>query len=148
MKKLILSLLLIGCSIIVNAQIKNLDKLPQAKRDSILLEIARQTVLKYAPDYYNDINNQPPLIKKIIMPTGDKDAGRVRFVVRFLYEKEFYDKYPNADCVSDLGDVSIWEDTGLASEIAFEGLGIRELDKPSKIRSANGKHLTIKKKRT
>lgn len=148
MKKLILSLLLIGCSIIVNAQIKNLDKLPQAKRDSILLEIARQTVLKYAPDYYNDINNQPPLIEKIIIPTGDKDAGRVYFVVRFFYEKEFYDKYPEAVDASYLGRVCIWENTGLANRIDFEGLGIAELDKPSKIRSANGKHLTIKKKRT
>ena len=77
MKKYLLTLLLIVSSIIVNEQVESSDKLSESKRDSILFDIAKKTVLKYGPDYYEI--NQPPLIKRIIRK-GEHE-GRVTWTI-------------------------------------------------------------------
>ena len=139
MKKYLLTLLLIVCSTIVNAQVKNLGKLPKAKRDSILLDIAKKTVLKYGPDYYEI--NRPPLIERTVIPAGYKDAGRVEITVKYYYKDEFYKKYPNIGTY--LVTVYIWEDTGLAFSIMFEDRGISGFDKVPKTKG--GKHPVFKR---
>ena len=66
MKRILLvGLLLI--SIVVNAfsQVKNLDRLSQTKRDSILISLAKETILKYGPDFYEE-NVIPVITRKTV----------------------------------------------------------------------------------
>lgn len=142
MRKRILTLLLIVCSIIVNAQVKNLDKFPIAKRDSILLEIAKSTVMKYGPEFYEV--NQPPLIERKVVPEGYENVRRVRFIITYPYKEEFYKKYPSS-IGGGMVKVYIWEDSGLVYSIVFDGsLGYDNLDKPQ-FKRTDGKRLIMKR---
>ncbi len=125
----IISLLLIVITSAVNAQVKpvyGLKELPKVKRDSVLLEIARKTILRYGPDYYEI--NRHPLIEKIDKGQDGKPC-RVRYVVKYYYKDEFYKDLPDyiaKECF--LVEVSIWEDNGLAYGVMFDGLGRGALD--------------------
>jgi hypothetical protein len=67
---------------------QNLDLLPQHQRDSILIAISKETVLKYGPGYYRD--NIKPTIERGQVPKeghrGGKDANRVYYWVTYYYD--------------------------------------------------------------
>jgi hypothetical protein len=89
LKKTLSLLPFIGGVFMANSQ--NLDYLPQAKRDSILISIAKEAVLRYGPGYYREYKTpviergQIP-VKGTMNPTGE-NAGKIYYRVTFLYDK-------------------------------------------------------------
>ncbi len=66
MKKYMMILLVIGYPFLMTeAQTKHLDKLSQKQRDSILVSLAKEIILKYGPDFYDE--NRTPVIKRHIL---------------------------------------------------------------------------------
>ncbi|MDR0544216.1 MAG: hypothetical protein LBG30_02550 [Odoribacteraceae bacterium] len=65
---------------------QHLDSLPAAERDTFLLKVAKETVMKYGPDYYRD--HQPPTIKRTSISAiessyGKQHAGRPFYIVLY-----------------------------------------------------------------
>jgi len=134
MKKYLLILIAV-CPILLHGQVTNIDRLPQPERDSALIAIAKQIILKYGPDYYDA--NDPLIIKRRVLTKEDEGeggsrlaagarAGRIEYEVGYLKPKEFRerhpDRYPYTVCVS------IWEDNGLVSHVMFNEFGTTFLD--------------------
>jgi hypothetical protein len=96
---------------------QHLDSLPIVKRDSILLKIAKETVMKYGPGYYRD--HQPPMIKRLIMSEqGTKDGkgntGRIYYSVTYPEDATVEQCELNAAAI-----VNIWADTDSAFRVFF-----------------------------
>jgi hypothetical protein len=106
-KKTLSILTFIGGVFMANSQ--NLDSMPQAQRDSLLISTAKEVVLRYGPGYYRE--DKKPVIKRSIYPKFEtdqgKNAGRLVFGIKFFYDKtkEQLDK----DYAAAIG---IWGDTG------------------------------------
>ncbi|MDR0333129.1 MAG: hypothetical protein LBI15_06650 [Dysgonamonadaceae bacterium] len=120
-KKIILGFLLcVSYNTISIAQ--NLSSMPIAQRDSLLISIAKEVVLKYGPDYYREYQ-EPEIIRKQIPLEGDVtggNAGRYGYVITFLYD-------PSKETLEwdYAARVGIWEDTGRPSGVSFgNGLGL------------------------
>jgi hypothetical protein len=122
------SILLLVLAVPGLARGQHLDSLPAAKRDSILLEVAKETVMKYGPDYYRD--HQPPRIKRLVVPEhgratyGEKNVGRIYYSVTYPADKA------RELCVHDVAaSVNIWADTREATSIFFGcGFGYGQLE--------------------
>ncbi|MDR1170817.1 MAG: hypothetical protein LBL24_00025 [Bacteroidales bacterium] len=89
MKSLILMVLLSGSVPVLTAQ--NLDRMKKNKRESQMIVVAKEIVMKYGPDYYRkykrpvvERHQVPP--KGELNPTGE-GAGRIFYQVIFLYDK-------------------------------------------------------------
>ena len=96
----VLSVLILSfLSIYATAQ--DFDKMPILKRDSILIELARKDVKKYAPGYYREF--ETPVIERFVIPYNPVDdyatdidfgtkVGRVFYRVTFPYDtnKEYF----------------------------------------------------------
>jgi len=98
-----------------NAMAQNLDRLPQPKRDSILISIAKEVILKYGPDYYREYAK--PIIKR-------SNTDRAAYEVTFLYDKT--EETLEWDYAAK---VFIWADTGNPGSVFFGngfGRGIPE----------------------
>ena len=107
---------------------QNLDSLSTAERDSLLIALAKEFVLKCGPDYYREYK-EPVITKEKILPKGEGNpegryAGREYYNVTFLYdqseEKLIYDY---------CAQVSILADTGYPYSVMFGngmGRGFRE----------------------
>ena len=111
---LIIIFLLLGYDTICLSQ--NLDSLPQVQRDSILITIAKETVLKYGPGYYRE--HMEPKIERIQISnegkSGVKNANRVYYWVNLFIDPE--------DAVFEWGfaaRVSIWADSRKPSIAQF-----------------------------
>jgi hypothetical protein len=107
-----------------------LDRLPQPERDSFLIAVAKQAIIKYGPDFYDyyETNRTPIVITRIVITNEDEDlnvnarAGMVEYRVNYSTSKEFLDKYPNSAPYYMI--VRVWEDTGLAAGIRFGNNGL------------------------
>ena len=93
------------------AQKNMFEKMPPNQRDSILIETAKNAVLKYAPGYYRDYK-KPEVIFKGAAPKDyriKEDRGRLFYQVTFFYDplKEKYAK-------NYIVQVLIWADNGKA----------------------------------
>jgi len=129
MKKYLL-ILIAAYPILLHGQVTNIDRLPQPERDSALIAIAKQIILKYGPDYYEE--NEPLIIKRRVLTKEDEGeggsrlaagarAGRIEYEVGYLMPQEYREKYP--DRYPYTVRVSIWEDTGLVGSMMFGGYG-------------------------
>ena len=107
---------------------QNLDSMPTAERDSLLISIAKEVVLKYGPDYYREC--KPPVInRKIFPPKGEYNtkgvnAERAYYEVIFLYDETV--ELLKWDFATE---VRIWADTGKPEGVMFGcgwGRGIPE----------------------
>ncbi len=115
-------LILLSC-LCQKAISQDLDSLPQQQRDSILIEVAKDVVLKFGPGYYREYKR--PVIKRRQVPplgeinlTGD-NANRFFYEVIFLYDetKERLE-YDFA------AKVTIWGDSRKPIEVMFgNGIG-------------------------
>ena len=95
---------------------QNLDSMPSSKRDSILISIAKEAILKYGPDYYREYAK--PIIERNIIslkgemnPTGI-NAGRISYQLTYLYDKT--EETLEWDYAAK---VSIWADTWHPSRV-------------------------------
>ena len=77
--------LLVGRVLATSSQ--TLDKMPKNQRESLLVAVAKEVVMKFGPDYYREY--PPPVIERHqvppkgeINPTGEM-AGRIIFWVIF-----------------------------------------------------------------
>ena len=110
-------------------QVANLDKLPQPQRDSILLSIVTEAILKYGPDFYDGIELIVPTITKRVLTKESEEMnrsagareGRIEYTVTYLQSKEYIEKNPYA---APRIQVRVWEDIGKVSGIMFEGFGL------------------------
>ena len=129
MKKYLVIFLMIICPLLVQGQVQNLDRLSQAQRDSILVAIAKDAILKYGPDYYDEVKSTPVITRYVVTKEDEEiglssgyRAGRIRYNVGYLREKEYRERCPW--CNPYLVIISIWEDTGLLSGVMFGGMGL------------------------
>ncbi len=93
------------------AQKNIFEKIPLKQRDSILIETAKNAVLKYAPGYYRDYK-KPEVIFRGAAPKDyriKEDRGRLFYQVTFFYDplKEKYAKGLHVQ-------VNVWADNGKA----------------------------------
>ena len=103
--------------------------IPLKQRDSILIETAKNAVLKYAPGYYRDYK-KPEVIFRGAAPKDyriKEDRGRLFYQVTFFYDplKEKYAK-------NYIVQVLIWADNGKVCSMYFMnewGLDIEGLEK-------------------
>jgi len=90
---LFMTLLGMGCNTMVA---QNLDSMPVAQRDSLLISRAKEVVLIHGPDFYRD--KFPPIIQRTVVPpppkngrpispTDEKLIGSVLYSVTFLYDQ-------------------------------------------------------------
>jgi hypothetical protein len=111
---------------------QNLDLLPQHQRDSILIAISKETVLKYGPGYYRE--NIKPTIERGQVPKegqlGGKDANRVYYRVSFFYDPKIESLEWSYTSV-----VVIWADTRKPSIIKF-GNGYVRIIPESELRNS------------
>ncbi len=110
-------LILLSC-LCQKAISQDLDSLPQQQRDSILIEVAKDVVLKFGPGYYREYKH--PVIKRRQVPplgkinlTGD-NAYRVFYEVIF-----FYDKTKELLEYDFAAKVNIWGDTHEPINVLF-----------------------------
>jgi len=114
----IIYIIILLYSLCLNTFSQDLDSLPQQQRDSILIEVAKEVVLKYGPGYYREYK-RPIITRRQILPMGDinvtgKNAGRIFYEVIFLYDetKELLE-YDFA------ARVAIWGDTHKPIRVLF-----------------------------
>ena len=98
------------------AQKNIFEKIPLKQRDSILIETAKNAVLKYAPGYYRDYK-KPEVIFRGAAPKDyriKEDRGRLFYQVTFFYDplKEKYAK-------NYIVQVLIWADNGKVCSMYF-----------------------------
>ena len=111
------------------AQKNIFEKIPLKQRYSILIETAKNAVLKYAPGYYRDYK-KPEVIFRGAAPKDyriKEDRGRLFYQVTFFYDplKEKYAK-------NYIVQVLIWADNGKVCSMYFMnewGLDIEGLEK-------------------
>ena len=111
------------------AQKNIFEKILLKQRDSILIETAKNAVLKYAPGYYRDYK-KPEVIFRGAAPKDyriKEDRGRLFYQVTFFYDplKEKYAK-------NYIVQVLIWADNGKVCSMYFMnewGLDIEGLEK-------------------
>lgn len=102
---------------------QNLDSLPQQQRDSILIEVAKEVVLKYGPGYYREYK-RPVITRSQVPPLGEvnltgDDANRIFYEVVFLY-----DKSKEQLSYDFAARVLIWSDSRKPIDVMFgNGLG-------------------------
>lgn len=127
---------------------QNLDKMEIAKRDTLILKIAKKAVLHYGPDYYREF--KVPVIEHRVLNKEyndiadviwEKNPGRSVYVVEYPYnEDEEYFRFDYAV------KVFIWGDTGKAFKINFgNGFGIGGLDKPKSKQNPKMQRMPYKK---
>lgn len=133
-KNLLLALVLSIVPLFVFTQ--NLDKMSVEKHTAFLIELARNSVKKYAPGYYREYGE--PTIERLTIEEDCKvpeelkeegvRSGRPYYRVTFPYDKkkEFFMYGYSAT-------VSIWASTGkLAVVMVGNGFGRRFKEKPKK----------------
>ena len=113
----ILTIILLTGNILMSIA-QQLDRMPTRQRESMLIATAKEIVMKYGPDYYREY--KPPVIERNQVPpkgefnpTGEL-AGRIRYFVLFLYNKE--EEQLEYDFAVR---VAFWEDTGNPCGIIF-----------------------------
>lgn len=113
------------------AQRINLETLPEAERNSKLIEIAKAAVLKYGPGYWREYKNtgiKKPEIRQYIAKDGESIAvswpelkGKKVYYIKF-----FYDQTKERLRENFAADVTIVAESGVACDIWFgnaRGLG-------------------------
>jgi len=116
MKRLLFVFLAILCIVFqANARPRKLNKFPQSERDSIILAIAKEAMLKYAPEWYSD-NLIPEVKYEGYSKHPDYTHRQVYRVFYYLPEKK---PMPAPYNWEYLVRVSVWEDTGKLFAINF-----------------------------
>ena len=130
MKRILITLSALLLIITAGYAQKNIfEKMPPNQRDSILIETAKNAVLKYAPGYYRDYK-KPEVIFKGAAPKDyriKEDRGRLFYQVTF-----FYDPLKEKHSLDYIVRVFIWADNGKAYIMYFMnewGLDIEGLEK-------------------
>ena len=98
------------------AQKNIFEKMPPNQRYSILIETAKNAVLKYAPGYYRDYKKPEVIFRGALSKKHHKkeDWGRLYYQVTF-----FYDPLKEKHSLDYIVRVFIWADNGKASIMYF-----------------------------
>jgi hypothetical protein len=114
---------------VITASSQNLASMPQEKRDSLLISIAKEVIMKYGPDYYREYK-RPTITKGKVPPRGSlnpdgKNAGKSFYLLIFPYDNTLEElEWDYA------AKVSIWEDNGKPSGVYFgTGYGMKVSEK-------------------
>ena len=92
---------------------QNLYSMPEAKRDSLLISISKDVILKFGPDYYREYKEPEISYKKYPPIDQIYDKRFVNWADRYFYEiKFFYDPAEETLNWDFAARVSIWADTG------------------------------------
>ena len=130
MKRILITLSALLLSMTAGYAQKNMfEKMPPNQRDSILIETAKNAVLKYAPGYYRDYKKPEVILKKTV---PDKGLGRFFYLITYFYDPQ-KEKFPTDYIVK----VYIWADNGKAFRMIFmTGWGF-DIEKAEKNNSSN-----------
>ena len=106
------------------ASSQTLDEMPQQQRDSVLIAIAKEVIMKFGSDYYREY--QQPVIKRFVYPYTDvdqgKNQGRITYSVIISYD------YSQEKLEKDYAVVvGIWSDTKEPHIIAFGDGWMRDI---------------------
>ena len=96
------------------AQKNMFEKIPQNQRDSILIETAKNAVLKYAPGYYRDYKKPEVIFRGALSKKHHKKEDWDR-----LYYQVTYDPLKEKHSLDYIVRVFIWADNGKASIMYF-----------------------------
>ena len=98
------------------AQKNIFEKMPQNQRDSILIETAKNAVLKYAPGYHRDYKKPEVIFRGALSKKHHKkeDWDRLYYQVTFFYDP-LKEKYLRDYTVK----VNVWADNGKAYDMEF-----------------------------
>ena len=110
--------LCVSCSTVSMAQ--DLRSMPVAQRDSLLISIAKKTVLTYGPDWYREYRD--PVIERhqIQPPPNVPTHPEWNYKGRYFYRVTFLIDQTQERVESDFAArVSIWEDTGEPYSVWF-----------------------------
>ena len=114
-KQIIIFIICTSCCIAANAQF--FDTMPVAKRDSLLISLAKEVVLLYGPDYYREYPS--PTITSGKFPYDERYLGKPYYLVTFLYDKTIEKLEWN-----HAAKVRIFADTGEPASVFFgNGIG-------------------------
>jgi hypothetical protein len=109
-------------------QKKDLDKLPQPQRDSILVAAAKATIIRYAPEYDHYTHSTPEIIRRVATREDEEynrsigyRVGRVWYTVKYPTPKEFVLTHPYA--IKYIIEVDIWENNAYVSSLTAGGYG-------------------------
>jgi hypothetical protein len=128
MKKvyIILVLIILFTGSIATAQEHNLAKMSRERRNTYLMALAKEVVLKFGPDYYRD--EQPPIIERKQIPFEGDLTERKK--VGAAYGRWYYlVSYPSDTANETLewdyaAKVEIWENSGQPFGVTFgNGIG-------------------------
>lgn len=110
---------------------QNLDSMPVAQRDSLLISIAKEFIMKNGPDYYREY--KPPVIshKKYEAYPDRRNDGRKYYTVTFLYdpaeETLYWDFAAKAEIWADNGNIiGVTFGNGIGVEVKEEGYDWRK----------------------
>jgi hypothetical protein len=74
-----ITLFIMSCA--SNKTLTNLDSLSKSKRERYLIAKAKETVLKYGPDYYRDYK-KPEIIRGQISSKAKENVGRIYYNIQ------------------------------------------------------------------
>lgn len=104
---------------------RNLDKLPAAKRDSVLKAISKEAIMMYGPGYYREYKITTERTER-----QDRFSDKFHPVYLVTY---YYDPAVEVLYRPYSAEVRVYENSGKVYEITFgNGIGIADLDKPRK----------------
>ncbi|NDV64580.1 type II secretion system protein [Bacteroides sp. 224] len=128
---LILSIVLIAA---ISSFSQNLEKMKKEQREVLLVEIAKNAIKKYAPDYYREFRT-PKITRSLVKDPELVDEEYGVRLGRVIYKVAFpYDISNSEEHIYYSVDVLIWGDTGTLYIIGI-GNGIARAFKENMTRS-------------
>lgn len=110
---------------------QNFESLPKSAKDSILIAIAKEGIMKYGPDWWRDY---PPEIRQVIAEKSP-GVGKVLYELKFPYDttvESFYKPYSTK--------VLIYADSKKIRNIYF-GSGAMHDERTMQVVDKNGNHV-------
>lgn len=106
---------------------KHLNRLPQAKRDSVLLAVSKQAIMTFGPGYYREYKTS---IERTTYLNHKKTKKIPAYLVTYYYD-------PTKELLGwdYAAKVIIYENTGEATNVMFgNGWGLKYLDDSTKMK--------------
>jgi len=95
---------------------QTLDEMRPKQRDALLISIAKEVIMKFAPDYYREY--QPPIISRGVYPYTDVDKGKNQGRITYSVIIH-YDPAQETLAMDYAVAVGIWSDTKEPHGMAF-----------------------------
>lgn len=120
MRKFLIFILLVSCSVSFYGQTTNLSKMTSEQRNKYLVDMAKDVISRFGPEYYRDYKEPEISDVKIFLdstyrhPEIIRKLGKKYYTVTFFYDKEI-----ELLAWDYAAMVDIWEENGEPKEVLF-----------------------------